>query len=146
MRSDVTFKDERGRKYKWRGNAPGCRLEVRTALHPIIDRPTTHADHPETPPPAHWQLFAEDDGFKAPIAKFARSRKDHATGTTTPATLTLTARALELRDDVVCSFLFLEKTRRVNETTSQRSADVLATPALSALTGHDYNVSNGGVP
>ena len=63
-----------------------------------------------------------------------------------PANLLLSKRALEIRDDVVLSFLFLEKSRRVNETTSQRSADVLATPALSALTGHDYNVSNGGVP
>ena len=92
------------------------------------------------------QLFTEDDGFKAPIAKFVRSRKDPKTGTLAPANLLLTARALELRDDIVCSFLFLEKTRRVNQTTSQRSADVLATPALSALTGHDYNVSNAGVP
>ena len=31
-RSDVTFKDSRGRKYKWRGNAPGRSLEVRFPL------------------------------------------------------------------------------------------------------------------
>ena len=111
-------------------------------------RPARRRTFPRRPPrlPLHTQLFAEDDGFKEPIAKFLRSRKDHGTGTYSPANLLLTGRALELRDDVVCSFLFLEKTRRVNETTSQRSADVLATPALSALTGHDYNVSNGGVP
>lgn len=31
--SDVTFQDDTGRKYKWRGNAPGRTLEVRTRLH-----------------------------------------------------------------------------------------------------------------
>ena len=29
--SDVDFKDARGRKYKWRGNVPGLRLEVCTS-------------------------------------------------------------------------------------------------------------------
>ena len=70
------------------------------------------------------QLFTEDDGFETPIAKFVRSRKDSETRTLVPANLLLTARALELRDDVVCSFLFLEKTRRVDENASLRSADV----------------------
>ncbi|KAI0635653.1 hypothetical protein C8Q77DRAFT_1098810 [Trametes polyzona] len=117
LKDDVSFQDDAGRKYKWRGNAPGRTLE----------------------------LFAEDDGFKEPIARFTKSRKDHASGTTTPATLTLTGRAAEIRDVVVISFLFLEKTRRTNETASQNRADVLSTPVLSAVTGSDYNVRDGGI-
>ena len=139
VRSDVTFKDSRGRKYKWRGNAPGRSLEVRSPLLPSTSTYTNHT--------VRAQLFAEDDGFKEPIARFVRSRKETKSAAASPANLLLTARALEIRDDVVCSFLFLEKTRRVNETTQQRSSDVLSTPAFkSALTGHDCNVSNGGVP
>ena len=57
----------------------------------------------------------------------------------------LTARAVEIRDVVVISFLFLEKSRRTNETASQSRADVLSAPPLSGMTGHDYNVKDGGV-
>lgn len=95
--------------------------------------------------PPRIKLFAEDDGFKEPIARFVKSRVDRALGTTTPATLALTERAVQIRDTVVISFLFLEKTRRTNETASQSRADVLSTPVFSALTGSDYNVRNGGV-
>ncbi len=91
------------------------------------------------------QLFAEDDGYKEPIARFVKPRKDHETGKVTPATLLFTSRALQIRDDVVISFLFLEKSRRENETTSQNVGDVLSAPALSAVTGFDYNVRDGGV-
>ncbi|KAI0671435.1 hypothetical protein C8Q78DRAFT_973324 [Trametes maxima] len=117
VKDDVSFQDDAGRKYKWRGNAPGRPLE----------------------------LFSEDDGFKEPIARFLRSRSDRAAGTSTPATLVLTARAAEIRDTVVISFLFLEKTRRTNETASQSRADVLAVPPLSGVVGSDYNVRDGGV-
>ena len=91
------------------------------------------------------QLYAEDDGYKEPIARFARSRKSRETGTATPATLVFTARALQIRDDVVISFLFLERSRRTDETNLQNYADVMSTPALSAVTGSDYNVRDGGV-
>ncbi|KAI0833333.1 hypothetical protein BC628DRAFT_1308624 [Trametes gibbosa] len=126
LKDDVAFQDDSARKYKWRGNAPGRAFE----------------------------LYAEDDGYKEPIARFARSRPDRAstggattttTTTMTPATLVLTARAAEVRDLVVLSFLFLEKTRRTNERAAQSRADVLCAPAFSALTGSDYNVRNGGV-
>ncbi|KAI0787947.1 hypothetical protein C8Q74DRAFT_1196903 [Fomes fomentarius] len=117
LKDNVSWKDDSGRKYKWRGNAPGRALE----------------------------LFAEDDGYKEPIARFVKPRKEHKTGKVTPATLLFTARALQIRDDVVISFLFLEKSRRENETTSQNVGDVLSAPALSAVTGFDYNVRDGGV-
>ncbi|KAI0749592.1 hypothetical protein C8Q80DRAFT_1218717 [Daedaleopsis nitida] len=117
LKHDVTFKDDSGRKYKWQGNSPGRALE----------------------------LYAEDDGYKEPIARFIKSRKDHNTGKTTPATLTFTARALQIRDDVVISFLFLERARRENETTAQNVGDVLSAPPLSAVTGSDYNVRDGGI-
>ncbi|KAI0661467.1 hypothetical protein C8Q70DRAFT_910873 [Cubamyces menziesii] len=117
LKDDVDFKDDAGRKYKWRGNAPGRALE----------------------------LFSEDDRFQQPIAQFRKSRRDPASGTVAPAALLLTARAQEIRDTVVISFLFLEKSRRTNETTSQNVADVLSAPAMSAFTGSDYNVRDGGI-
>ncbi|KAI0360162.1 hypothetical protein OH77DRAFT_1434456 [Trametes cingulata] len=125
FKDDVTFQDDAGRKYKWRGNAPGRALEVGQTVA--------------------FTLFSEDDGFKEPIARFLKSVRGRGDGTDRPATLLLTARAVQIRDTVVTSFLFLEKGRRTNETTSQNSADVLATPVLSAVTGSDYNVRNGGI-
>ena len=46
---------------------------------------------------------------------------------------------------VVISFLFLEKSRRTNETASQSKADVMSVPVLSGVTGNDYNVKDGGI-
>ncbi|KAI9000592.1 hypothetical protein BD414DRAFT_6328 [Trametes punicea] len=120
LKDDVRFHDDAGRKYKWRGNAPGRTLE----------------------------LFSEDDNFTEPIARFLKSRKDRRESGeiwTTPATLVLTPRAVEIRDTVVISFLFLEKSRRTNETASQSAADALAAPPFSAVTGSDYNVRDGGI-
>ncbi|KAI0768045.1 hypothetical protein BD413DRAFT_479916 [Trametes elegans] len=118
--SNVSFKEDAGRRHKWRGNALGAHLRS--------------AD-----------LFCEDDGHGAPITSFIRARKDYTTGTATPSRLVLTSRGLQIRDTVVISFLFLEKTRRTNETASQYCTDVLSTPVLSAVTGSDYNVCDGGV-
>ncbi|TFK88833.1 hypothetical protein K466DRAFT_645264 [Polyporus arcularius HHB13444] len=117
FKDDVTFKDGSGRKYKWRGNSPGRALE----------------------------LFAEDDGFKEPISRFFKSRKDHKTGKLESAQLAFTARALEIRDTVIMSFLFLEKGRRVNENTSQNVGDVLGAPPLGAVMGVNSRLHNGGV-
>ena len=112
------------------------------------------------------QLYTEDDNYKAVIARFNRSRRvysssppastDPAASTPsltptlvdaqvvwTPATLVLTPRAAEIQDTVVTSFLFLEKTRRVNETEQMSRADVLGTPVVSV--GADYRATNGGV-
>ena len=36
MRSDVSFKDDTGRKYKWRGNAPGRSFEVCLYPDPVV--------------------------------------------------------------------------------------------------------------
>ncbi|OSD06307.1 hypothetical protein PYCCODRAFT_919508 [Trametes coccinea BRFM310] len=117
LKDDVSFRDDAGRKYKWRGNAPGRSLE----------------------------LYAADDGYAAPIARFRKSRRDRTTGTHAPAALLLTARALDARDAVVLSFLFLERRRRTDEAEVQSRADVLGTPALAAAAGADYVVRNGGV-
>ncbi|TBU40530.1 hypothetical protein BD309DRAFT_967293 [Dichomitus squalens] len=117
LKDDASFKDDSGRKYKWRGNFPGRSLE----------------------------LFAEDDGYKEPIARSIRSLRARDGGLQQPTQLLLTERAVQVRDVVVISFLFLEKGRRVNEKTSQNMADVMAAPPLSAMTGYDYNVRDGGV-
>lgn len=55
----------------------------------------------------------------------------------------MTDRALEIRDEVVMSFLFLEKTRRTNDTSIQSKADVLGTPSISV--GNHIALHNGGV-
>ncbi|TBU59989.1 hypothetical protein BD310DRAFT_876064 [Dichomitus squalens] len=117
LMDDASFKDDSGRKYKWRGNSPGHSLE----------------------------LFAEDDGYKEPIARSIRSLRTRNGGLQRPTQLLLTERAVQIRNVVVISFLFLEKGRRVNEKTSQNMADVMAAPPLSAVTGYDYNVRDGGV-
>ncbi|KAI1787374.1 hypothetical protein LXA43DRAFT_896328, partial [Ganoderma leucocontextum] len=110
---DVSFKDDSGRKYRWRRNAPGRSLE----------------------------LVAGDVEYQEPIARFLRSRNDWQQ----LAQLVLTGRAVQIRDLVVISFLFLEKSRRTNETASQSRADVSSTPVFSGLTGNDYNVKNEGI-
>ncbi|KAF7799792.1 hypothetical protein EIP86_011034 [Pleurotus ostreatoroseus] len=143
FKDDISFSDDQGRKYKWKGNSPG----------------------------RYFELYTADDNFAAPIARFNRSRTVRPTPnhssppavdpsasvasltptlvdpdrpTWQPATLVLTARAAEIQDTVVTSFLFLEKTRRINETESQNRADVLGSAATSAGVGRSTLV-NGGV-
>ncbi|OCH89208.1 hypothetical protein OBBRIDRAFT_794480 [Obba rivulosa] len=87
---EVKFEDDLGRKYKWKGWSSGSSLE----------------------------LFTAEDGYKQPIARFMKPRKDCSTTpptTVASARLVLDSRAVELRDTVVTSFLFLEKTRRIKE-------------------------------
>ncbi|KAH9931636.1 uncharacterized protein BXZ73DRAFT_47269 [Epithele typhae] len=100
FRSEVSWKDRMGRKYKWRGNEPGRQLE----------------------------LYSEDDGFASLIARFKRVHRDDA-GVEKSACLLFTARGIEVRDDAVVSFLFLERARREHETTVVRTADSLAAGA-----------------
>lgn len=52
------------------------------------------------------QLFAEDDKYVTPILTFERGASD------TPAQITLTARAIEIQDLAIVSFLFMEKNKR----------------------------------
>ncbi|KAI0346072.1 hypothetical protein BDW22DRAFT_716198 [Trametopsis cervina] len=132
FKDDVTFTDDEGRKYKWKGNSAGRSFE----------------------------LYSADDNYASTIARFYRSRRipvtppsDPTEGfastptlvntpTTAPARLDLTPRAVQIQDLVVTSFLFLEKTRQINETESQSRADVLGTPALNVK---GTAISNGGV-
>ncbi|KZT67397.1 hypothetical protein DAEQUDRAFT_390284 [Daedalea quercina L-15889] len=87
---DVTMKDERGRKYKWRENG------LRKTL----------------------QLYTAEDGTH-PIA--AHHRTVGGNGSLV-STLALDARADELRDQVVASFVFLERERRVRERAAENKA------------------------
>lgn len=59
----------------------------------------------------------------------------------TDAKLKLNARAQEIQDLVVTSFLFIEKNRREHEKTSQNAADARAVPAMAMM----YSVNDGGV-
>ena len=95
------------------------------------------------------KLYSADDNYTSVIAQFQRSRRVLARPSEalsdpnasspslsptlvnpvwTPAVLTLTPRAREVQDLVVTSFLFLEKTHRINEREHQNRADVLGTP------------------
>ncbi|KIP08048.1 hypothetical protein PHLGIDRAFT_127291 [Phlebiopsis gigantea 11061_1 CR5-6] len=135
FKDDISFVDDRGRKYKWKGNSAGRSFE----------------------------LFCADDSYASAITRFQRSRRVHPKISSelnpnastpslaptlvnpvwTPATLTLTPRAMQIQDLVISSFLFLEKTHRTNEQEHQVRADALGTPAMGVL--GRYRVSNGGV-
>ena len=117
--STVTFRDIAGKNFKWKGNGPGLSFEVSTEyfLCPLLK--------------AILQLYSEEDKTN-PIARFHRSRrildKSTATQKWTPARLDLDSRADGMRDDVVVSFLFLEKGRRARENSTMLRADALGTP------------------
>ncbi|OCH95390.1 hypothetical protein OBBRIDRAFT_788274 [Obba rivulosa] len=93
--NDVSFKDDNGKQYKWKGLSPGTSLI----------------------------LFSAEDGYKQPIARFLKPSKDHTTNSPTPlpAQLVLNSRAAEMQDTVVVSFLLLEKTRRLREMREARA-------------------------
>ena len=75
------------------------------------------------------QLFSEEDHFAQPIARFLKSQHVlHPEPGVTDATLVLTPRATEIQDLVVASFLFLEKTRRIRDTTLSNVSSTMATP------------------
>ncbi|KAI0950903.1 hypothetical protein AcW1_008086 [Taiwanofungus camphoratus] len=102
FKDDVSFKDNAGRRYKWKGNAPGRSLE----------------------------LYTSEDA-EEPIARFFKSRMDNKSDppSLTPATLLLAPRAMEIRDIVVSSFLFLERDRRTNEKSIVSRSNALAAAA-----------------
>ncbi|PSR74269.1 hypothetical protein PHLCEN_2v10013 [Hermanssonia centrifuga] len=142
FKDDISFTDNEGRKYKWRGNSAG----------------------------RDFELYTADDKYASPIARFHRPRlihvplslesdpspNDSAVSSTptlinskhrypqTPATLVLSSRAVQIQDTIVTSFLFLEKSHRINETEHQSRADVLGAPDISV--GVQYRATNGGVP
>ncbi|EKM58061.1 uncharacterized protein PHACADRAFT_252049 [Phanerochaete carnosa HHB-10118-sp] len=137
FKDDLTFTDGEGRKYKWKGNSAGRSFE----------------------------LCCADDNYLSIIARFQRSRRVTSPSsltaepnastpslaptpvnpTWTPAVLVLTPRAQQIQDTVVVSFLFLEKTRRINETEHQTRADVLGTAVLKPVGKSAMVVVNGGV-
>ncbi|CAL1716872.1 unnamed protein product [Somion occarium] len=99
FKADISFSDDQKRSYKWKGNSAGRSLELWTSdsIAPIA---LFHAPR---------RLPNPEDKSLPPIW--------------TKAKLILNTRAQEIQDLVVTSFLFLEKNRRMNETTSQNAAD-----------------------
>jgi len=86
FKQTATFKDHVGRKYKW--DTEGLRSQFR--------------------------LMAPDVSKSVPIAYFERAQP-YVTSENplpTPSMLHLTSRAEEIKEDVVLSFLFMEKERR----------------------------------
>ena len=69
-----------------------------------------------------------------PIAAFNKSQVNRSNNTSTPATLIMTARAREIADTVVVSFLFLEKRRRMRETSAQtRTQNPVGSSAMNVV-------------
>lgn len=91
----MSFSDEQDRKYEWKGYGPGL------------------------------QMVLFEKGTKEGIARFKRSRLDHATQKLEPAILTLSPRAMEIIDLTVVSFLALEKNRRMDDNSSNNKADAM---------------------
>ncbi|KAG8695174.1 hypothetical protein FRC09_009352 [Ceratobasidium sp. 395] len=112
----VSFSDDQGRKYEWRGYGAGLQM-----------------------------VLFEKDG-KDGIAGFKKSRLDHATGVVTPAVLTLSLRAVEIVDLVVVTFLVLEKQRRMDDNSSNNKADALTSADIGVgnVTGGN-NIYKHGV-
>lgn len=158
--SDISFADDKGRKYKWRGNSAGRSFEVGAI--------SLSADHTKAYTHSHLQLYCADDNFASTIARFHRSRRipmsqmnstnvdpmessislaptlvDPPASGKTPAVLELAPRAVEIQDLVVVSFLFLEKVRRTNEKEHQNRADSLGSMTIRA---GQYAIRDGGVP
>ncbi|KAG9127235.1 hypothetical protein FRC07_000052 [Ceratobasidium sp. 392] len=112
----VSFSDDQGRKYEWRGYGAGLQM-----------------------------VLFERHG-KEGIAGFKKSRLNHSTGVVAPAVLTLSPRAIEIADLVVISFLALEKQRRMDDNSSNNKADALTSADIGVgnVTGGD-NIHKHGV-
>ena len=92
---------------------------------------------------ARTQLFTKDDEYTEPIARFDRSQAQGAPGSQSgshtehrrqprPATLSMTLRALEIRDIVVTSLLVLEKQRSKDRQTTEVSSEDMSTIPTAA--------------
>ncbi|PPQ63929.1 hypothetical protein CVT24_010327 [Panaeolus cyanescens] len=99
----VTFKDDTGRQFKWKGLSGGAQLE----------------------------LYSQDDK-KNPIVAFRKSLRfvnrkvNPPVPDFRPATLILDPRGQEIINLALISFLMLEKNRRISETSSASVASSLA--------------------
>ncbi|KIM40466.1 hypothetical protein M413DRAFT_445923 [Hebeloma cylindrosporum] len=101
--SSVSFKDDKARSFKWKGVEGGGQMELYSSEeknHPIaaFSKSLRYTDRKVNPPA---QVFRD-------------------------ATLTLGTRAQEITNLVVISFLMLEKTRRMKETSQGSVASALA--------------------
>ncbi|KAG8693119.1 hypothetical protein FRC12_013036 [Ceratobasidium sp. 428] len=112
----VSFSDDQGRKYEWRGYGAGLQM-----------------------------VLFEKDG-KDGIAGFKKSRLNHASGVVTPAVLTLSPRAVEIIDLVIVTFLVLEKQRRIDDNSSNNKADAMTSAdiGIGNVTGGN-NIYGHGV-
>ncbi|TFL04165.1 hypothetical protein BDV98DRAFT_362435 [Pterulicium gracile] len=105
FKDTVTFEDSRGKTFKWKGNSPGLSLS----------------------------LFIEDDK-QQPVARFQKAHRildkstDPPTQVQVAAQLLLDERANEIRNEVVLSFILLEKSRRARESSTNNRADADGIP------------------
>jgi len=90
----ASFKDERGRKYLWQGYAPGMPLKLYNLENPT--KPVL-------------------------VAAFHRSRPSLDTGLREPAYLEIEPRGTQVLDEIIWSFLFLEKSRRIGRRFADRT-------------------------
>ena len=116
----MKFTDPHGRKLKWKGNASGLSLQVRTieACNGILKL-------------NHTQLFSEDDKSE-PLARFVKSRRVIDRKATPPTTtwhnarLIMDPRCAAVQDLAIVSFLVLERKHRETEVSTTNRADAIA--------------------
>ncbi|KAJ3732128.1 hypothetical protein DFJ43DRAFT_336522 [Lentinula guzmanii] len=103
FKDSVTFQDQIGRHFKWKGWGTGPPLEI--AKYALTS-----------------QLYCEDDK-KHPIAQFVKSHSLPPSQTTQwlKAKLWVDRRGQEILDLVVISFLVLEKNRRAESSSMHRT-------------------------
>jgi hypothetical protein len=116
--SEISFHDDQSRKYKWKGLGSGRSVEVSYLVVGRCSNLTTLLSS---------QMYAEDDHFHAPIARYTRTyrkpvpaddpKSEAAPGRPgfihTPGELALLPRALEIQELVVLTHLFQEKQYRL---------------------------------
>jgi hypothetical protein len=141
--STVRFQDLAGKTFKWKGNGPGLAFEV--YLLSLF-----YQQHRFDGPWTKCQLYAEDNK-SSPLARFHKSRRildktvEPPAHIWTQALLDYDSRAEQMLDDVVVSFLFLEKGRRTRENSTMLRADVLGMPHTAVVLGNSVPMLNGGV-
>jgi len=137
FKDHVTFTDDEGRKYRWKGNSPGWFLELYSADDNFTSAIARfHPPEPKSPLPTSAPDPGPDPAASTP--SLARTLVNPSPEPAdTPATLELAPRAVQIQDLVVTSFLFLERTHRMNEGRHQHLTYYDSSTPFSVYAGGD---------
>ncbi|KAJ3797617.1 hypothetical protein GGU11DRAFT_58840 [Lentinula aff. detonsa] len=122
FKDSVTFQDQIGRHFKWKGWGTGPPLEVSHARLAFLKPVLQSIHHLIAKYALTSQLYCEDDK-KHPIAQFVKSHPlpPSQTAQWLKAKLWVDRRGQEILDLVVISFLVLEKNRRAESSSMHRT-------------------------